>query len=216
MNSKQKRSKRTSLRRLGSGPVLDLNNYVPGLFTLIASRLSGGASTDYLSLYGVGIETWRVMVMLANEGRISAQRMVQLIDADKGAISRTFKSMQQQNLLDFEPDLSDRRIRYAVFTSAGRALHDRIIRLALLREEMTLSVLNDEEVEKLRDLLRRIYLNLDEVDVASQAFVRKERATLGLSEGAPGLRRRGAKPNTAYAPPNTSRAIKQKALKRKT
>ena len=60
---------RSSVRRTRRGPVLDLDRYVPALFTLIASNLSGGASSAYLSLYAIGIETWRVMVMLAIEGR---------------------------------------------------------------------------------------------------------------------------------------------------
>ncbi|WP_162567636.1 hypothetical protein [Variovorax sp. SRS16] len=38
----------------------------PPWLTLIASNLSGGASAAYLSLYAVGIETWRVMVMPAS------------------------------------------------------------------------------------------------------------------------------------------------------
>ncbi|MDO8769266.1 MAG: MarR family transcriptional regulator [Burkholderiaceae bacterium] len=180
--------------------MLDLNKYVPGLFTLIASKLSGGASTAYLSLYAVGIETWRVMVMLAIEERITAQRMVQLLDADKGAVSRTFKAMHAQGLLHFEPDEKDGRVRHAIFTQAGRELHDRILRLALLREVNALSVLSDSEVATLRDLLRRVYINLPQVEAASTQFIRMEREALGISPDAPALRRRGV----TRAPAKTS------------
>lgn len=187
------RKARSSVRKTPLGPVLDLEKYVPGLLTLIASNLSGGASTSYLSLYAVGIETWRVMVMLALEGRVTAQRMVQLLDADKGAISRTFKSMHAQGLLRFEEDPEDGRVRHAVFTSAGRLLHDRIIRLALLREEAALSVLSDHEVQALRDMLSRIYRNLPQVESASMDFIRRERKALGMLADAPALRRRGVR-----------------------
>ncbi|HSW19067.1 MAG TPA: MarR family transcriptional regulator [Ramlibacter sp.] len=171
--------------------MLDLDKYVPGLLTLIASNLSGGASTAYLSLYAAGIETWRVMVMLALEGRVTAQRMVQLLDADKGAISRTFKTMHAQGLLRFEPDAKDGRVRHATFTPEGRSLHDRIIRLALVREQAALAVLSDAEVDTLREVLRRIYLNLPEVERASAEFIRSERESLGLAPDGPPLRRRG-------------------------
>src|SRR4051794_11197446 len=77
------RSPRSSVRHSESGPILDIDEYVPGLLTLIAGNLSGGASSAYLSLYAVGIESWRVMVMLAIEGRVTAQRVVQLLGADK-------------------------------------------------------------------------------------------------------------------------------------
>jgi DNA-binding MarR family transcriptional regulator len=182
---------RSSVRRTKEGPVLDLDRYVPGLLTLIASNLSGGASSAYLSLYAVGIETWRVMVMLAIEGRVTAQRVVQLLDADKGAISRAFKTMHAQGLLQFEADDNDGRLRHAVFTPKGRQLHDRIMRLALMREAAAISVLSDEEVVTLRDLLRRIYANLPEVERATAEFSRSERTALGLPPDGPPLRRRG-------------------------
>lgn len=188
------RKGRTSLKQLKDGPVLNLEKYVPGLLTLIASNLSGGASTAYLSLYAVGIETWRVMVMLALEGRVTGQRMVQLLDADKGAISRTFKSMHSQGLIRYEEDESNRRLRYVVFTEEGRSLHDRIIRLALLRETVALSALSNTEVDQFRDLLRRVYASLPAVEAASAEFIKQERQALGMSVDAPALRRRGGRP----------------------
>jgi DNA-binding MarR family transcriptional regulator len=197
---------RSSELRTPQGPILDLNKYVPGLFTLIASNLSGGASSAYLSLYAIGIETWRVMVMLAIEGRVTAQRIVQLLDADKGAISRTLKTMHAQGLVRFEPDEIDGRLRHAVFTAEGRRLHDRIIRLALVREAAAISVLTDSEVETLRDLLRRIYMNLPNVEGATDAFSRKERELLGLPADGPPLRRRGVSMRAADGqdPPDAS------------
>jgi DNA-binding MarR family transcriptional regulator len=200
----------SSVRRTSQGPVLDLDKYVPGLLTLIASNLSGGASNAYLSLYAVGIETWRVMVMMALEGRVTAQRMVQLLDADKGSISRTFKFMHERGLIAFEEDVRDGRVRHAVFTPAGRALHDRIIRLASLREQVALSVLSEDEVEVLRDLLRRVYANLPEVERATDAFLRRERTALGMEPNAPALRRRGAQ----QAGAGTQAASRPRASKR--
>lgn len=190
---------RSSVRRTKGGLVLDLDKYIPGLLTLIASNMSGGASSAYLSIYAVGIETWRVMVMMAIEGRVTAQRMVQLLDADKGAISRTFKSMYGQGLLRFEDDEHDGRLRHAVFTEQGRELHDRILRLALLREDAAVSGLSDHELDTLRTLLRRVYANLPEVEQRSMEFIRQEREALGMQADAPALRRRGG--STTSAPP---------------
>jgi DNA-binding MarR family transcriptional regulator len=205
---------RSSLRPTREGPVLDLNRYVPGLLTLIASNLSGGASTAYLSLYAIGIETWRVMVMLAIEGRVTAQRIVQLLDADKGAISRTLKSMQAQGLVRLEPDENDGRVRHAVFTAEGRRLHDRIIRLAMVREAAAVSVLSDEEVETFRALLRRVYMNLPEVENATADFSRDEREALGLPSDGPPLRRRGGSTATPDRDPDPDLAPDPQASSR--
>jgi DNA-binding MarR family transcriptional regulator len=207
------------MRHTARGPVLDLDLYLPGLLTLIASNLSGGASNAYLSLYAVGIETWRVMVMLAIEGRVTAQRIVQLLDADKGAISRTLKTMHEQGLVDFEPDAKDGRVRHAIFTADGRSLHDRIIRLALAREQAAVSVLSDAEVATLRQLLRRVYANLPNVERSTAEFCRAERAALGLPVDSPPLRRRGsaatpsaeapAPPGPGTRKPKSSRAARR-------
>ena len=160
-----------------SGPCVQLDRYTPAYFTFIANKLARGASSHYLDFYGVGIETWRVMVMLAIEQKVTAQRVCQLIGMDKGSVSRTFKSMHARGFILFSSDTQDGRLRYAAFTASGRALHDRIMRLALERENAFLSVLSPQEVETLIDLLRRLHENLPNVELQSGEFVLAEKAT---------------------------------------
>jgi hypothetical protein len=68
--------------------VVDLERYVPAFLTWIANKLSRGASQHYLSIFDVGIETWRCLVLLAIEGSISAQQVSRIIGMDKGSVSR--------------------------------------------------------------------------------------------------------------------------------
>lgn len=208
--------RRTSSRRTPDGPVLNLEKYIPGLLTLIASNMSGGASTAYLALYAVGIETWRVMVMLAIEKRVTAQRIVQLLDADKGAISRTFKSMHEQDLIRFEPDEHDGRLKHAVFTPRGRALHDRILRLALVREEAAVACLDDKELDTLRTLLHRVYANLQNVERVTYGFSQSERRVLGMHTDAPALRRRGSIKSKAHTSANAPLPVLAAPVKKPT
>ena len=70
---------RQSARPVPGGAAIDLDRYIPAYFTFIANKLARGASFHYLRAYGVGIETWRVLVMLAIERQVTAQRVVQLI-----------------------------------------------------------------------------------------------------------------------------------------
>lgn len=167
---------------------IDLDRYSPAYFTFIANKLARGASAHYLATYGVGIETWRVLVMLAIEGRVTAQRVVQLIGMDKASVSRCFKSMHAQGLIRFESDALDGRLRHASFTPLGRALHDRIRRFALLREQVLHAVLQPAEVDTLLDLLARLHGNLAAVEAASDAFMVDERATLPAALSARRLR----------------------------
>src|SRR5687767_11664491 len=79
--------------------VVDLPQYAPAYFTWIANKLSSGASQAYLAAFDVGIETWRVLVLLAIHDSISANRVVKVIGMDKASVSRVFKTMQQRGLV---------------------------------------------------------------------------------------------------------------------
>lgn len=172
---------------------IDLERYIPAYFTFIGNKLARGASSHYLKTYGVGIETWRIMVMLAIEGRVTAQRVCQLIGMDKASASRTFRSMHGKGLVVFGSDDLDGRLRYASFTPKGREIHDSIMRFALHREQAFLSVLQPQEVDTLRDLLRRLHDNLPAVEAACDVFREEQLATVS----------KAAAPTRAKAKPKT-------------
>jgi hypothetical protein len=151
--------------------VVDLERYVPAYLTWIANKLSGGASTAYLSAFNVGIETWRLLVLLAIEESLTAQAISRTIGMDKSSVSRAFKSMQLRELITIGLDDDDGRLRVATITPKGRALHDQILKLAMERERAFLSVLNDEDRETLISLLRRLHDNLPVVEKATQAYL---------------------------------------------
>lgn len=151
--------------------VVDLERYVPAFFTWIANKLSGGASTAYLSAFNVGIETWRLLVLLAIEKSLTAQSISRTIGMDKASVSRAFKSMQTRGLITIGLDDADGRLRVATITPKGRALHDEILELAIERERAFLSVLNDKERETLIGLLRRLHDNLPAVEKATHDYL---------------------------------------------
>ncbi|WP_342130921.1 MarR family winged helix-turn-helix transcriptional regulator [Hydrogenophaga sp. OTU3427] len=150
---------------------VNLDHYVPAYMTWVTNKLSRGASQHYLNTFDVGIETWRCLVLLAIEGAISAQQVSRVIGMDKGSVSRCFKGMQARGLIRTELDDADGRVRIAVLTPEGRALHDQIIGVALERERAFLSVLSADEVEVLLGMLRRLHENLPAVEAATQAYV---------------------------------------------
>ena len=163
------RSSRPPLQK--SEQVVDLERYVPAFLTWIANKLSRGASQHYLNVFDVGIETWRCLVLLAIEGRISAHKASKVIGMDKASISRTFKSMQSRGLITFSLDDEDGRLRLANLTKKGRELHDQIIGVALERERVFLSVLSPAERETLIGLLKRLHENLPAVEQATERYV---------------------------------------------
>lgn len=151
--------------------VVDLERYVPAFLTWIANKLSRGASQHYLAVFGVGIETWRCLVLLAIHGSVSAQQVSRVIGMDKASVSRCFKSMQSKGLVTMGLDAEDGRLRIATLTKKGRALHDQILGIALERERAFLSVLQPGEVTTLIGLLQRLHENLPTVETATERYV---------------------------------------------
>jgi DNA-binding MarR family transcriptional regulator len=145
------------------GPVLDLERYAPALLTFLANKLSRGASALYRRHFGVGIIDWRIMALLAIEPRIPAARICKVIGLDKGPVSRSVAFLVRKGLAETAGDGGDARRRIIALTAAGRALHDRILVVALERERRLLSCLDREEIEVLLGLLNRLHGNLDAV-----------------------------------------------------
>jgi DNA-binding MarR family transcriptional regulator len=170
----QNRARSEPARQLPDRRVIDLDHYAPAYLTWIANKLSRGASQHYLSLFDVGIETWRCLVLLAIHGSVTAQQVSRVIGLDKASVSRCFKSMQERGLIRMELDPNDGRARVAVLKPEGRALHDEIREVALERERVFLSVLKPSEVTTLLSLLRRLHENLPAVEAATRDYIERK------------------------------------------
>lgn len=183
------RTKTTSARKTSSksaaGDVVDLDNYAPAYLTWIANKLSSGASQAYLAAFDVGIESWRVLVLLAIEGSISAQKACGIIGMDKASMSRCFKTMQARGFIELALDPQDGRARIATLTPSGRAVHDQIRDIAMERERAFMSVLTVAERKVLLKLLRRLHENLPAVETATREHLGRHHPHA--------LQRRGAK-----------------------
>lgn len=154
-----------------SHKVVDIDHYAPAYFTWIANKLSRGASQAYLSAFDVGIETWRVLVLLAIEGSVSAQKACSIIGMDKSSMSRCFKNMQSRGFITLSLDPDDGRARIATLTPPGRAVHDQIREVALVRERAFMSVLDTTERQALIGLLHRLHENLPAVETATRCYL---------------------------------------------
>lgn len=166
--------------------VVDLDRYVPAYLTWIANKLSRGASQHYLAAFDIGIEVWRCLVLLAIEGSISAQQVSKVVGMDKASVSRCFKTMQARGLIELALDGQDGRLRLARLTPQGRALHDRILGVAMERERVFLSVLSPQEQDTLIGLLKRLHENLPQVETATARYLGKNHPQAGRGHQARG------------------------------
>lgn len=151
-------------------PVINHTRYLPALINFLANKLASGASSAYRREFGVGVTEWRILSKLASEDACTAQQISQYFDLDKGLVSRTLKSLTDNGSVTVVDQGDGKRI--IVMTKTGRALHDRIIELALDREQVLLECLKPNEVELLIDLLRRL---LAQTPAVNAVQVRKKK-----------------------------------------
>lgn len=131
--------------------------YVPALLSTLNNRLSSGASDLYLAHFGVGINEWRILTVLAQSPGCTPAFV-----AERAAIHATVISRGARALADKGLVAIDRAgwQRHLTLTGEGRQMHDAIAAVALQREARLLAGLKAAEVRELRRLLGRLTENL--------------------------------------------------------
>jgi DNA-binding MarR family transcriptional regulator len=149
-----KATRRSDDRR--SPHALDLDDYIPAYLTYLAGKISSGASAVYRPKFGIGITDWRIIALLAGEPWIGASRICNATGLDKAAVSRGVRDLAGAGLIDVRPDRSDQRRQIIALTHKGIALHDRIVELAIAREQALLTGFSDRERNALLAFLVRL------------------------------------------------------------
>jgi DNA-binding MarR family transcriptional regulator len=148
------RTAKVPARLKGAANVIDRENYVPYYINMISNKLSRGSSRLYIRKFGIGVIEWRILGFLKREGTSSANDICSTLGIDKSAASRAVQELQAKDLITIDP--IDRRQRALSLTQKGRRLHDQILPIALERERILLSSLDDNEQNALLRLLRKL------------------------------------------------------------
>jgi DNA-binding MarR family transcriptional regulator len=133
------------------------DDYAPAYLSLISNALSWGGSRLFLRRFGVGINEWRVLSAVVNAPGSTATSVGEVLGLNKSVVSRSIQLLQTRDLVTI--DTADGR-RGLWLTQVGHELHDRLMVIALKREEILLSGFSQEEKVQLLALLRRMYDNV--------------------------------------------------------
>lgn len=140
--------------------ILNVDAYIPFFLTVVTNALSGSASAQYRSEFGIGIVDWRVLAMLALEPGIFASRICEVLALDKGATSKSLMRLCDKGLVQKSPQIKDLRKKNWCLTKAGEVLHDRILDRALDREERLVRGIEQADLEVFLSVLRQMDQNV--------------------------------------------------------
>ncbi|MGA8989312.1 MAG: MarR family transcriptional regulator [Rhodoplanes sp.] len=156
MNERPGSAQPNSDEARASPHALDLDAYIPAYFTYLAGKISASASAIYRPRFGVGITDWRIMALVAAEPWISATRICAETGLDKAAVSRSVHDLAKSGLIEVRPDAADQRRQVIALTRKGIALHDKIVKLAIAREQKLLEGFSASERKTLLGFLIRL------------------------------------------------------------
>jgi DNA-binding MarR family transcriptional regulator len=133
-----------------------MDTFVPVHLTYLAQKISASASALYRPKFGIGITDWRIVALLAVEPWIAPGRICDATGLDKGAVSRSVHELIEGGLVEQKAGNGTQRRRPLALTVKGLSLHDRIVKLAIARQEQLLADFSAEERGQLLDFLARM------------------------------------------------------------
>ena len=174
------RSKKTRRSPVGApacASALDLNSHIATRVAILANRLSRSASRFYRERYGIGVVEWRLMMFIGHASETRANRICGATDLDKGAVSRSLRVLQDMGIVSVREDLADSRRNNVALTAKGRALHDRIVPVALERQRQLVSNLTPHEVETFIRLIDRLQVKVADGAPVANGLLHKRAST---------------------------------------
>ena len=139
-----------------SARAMDMDAFIPAALTNLAQKITAAASATYRPRFGVGITEWRIIALLAVEPWIAPVQICESTGLDKAAVSRSLRDLTAEGFVVAHAcDGARRRVPIAL-TAKGLAVHDRMVGLALERQERLLEGFSAEERAQLQDFIARM------------------------------------------------------------
>ena len=138
---------------------LELENFLPYRLSVLAQIVSESLHDLYAAPFDLTVTQWRVMAALGRFAPLTASDVGQRIVMDKVAVSRAVAGLMKRGLVERATDREDRRRASLKLSARGRAMHGRIVPLALEYEERLYATLGAEERHQFDRLSDRLFIH---------------------------------------------------------
>ncbi len=140
---------------------IDLDGFIPAALSNLAQKLAATTSAIYRPRFGVGMTDWRIMALLAAEPWIAPVNICEATGLDKAAVSRSLRELVEAGLVEVQSGEPNQRRLPVALTRKGLEVHDRMVGMALERQERLLAGFSPEERSQLRDFIVRMWREAD-------------------------------------------------------
>lgn len=133
-----------------------LADFLPYLLSVTSNAASSRVAEAYRRQFGLRIPEWRVMAVLGDAGTLTQRALTAATLMDKVAVNRACKALEDRGLAARTANAADGRSHHLGLTAEGRAMHGRIMPLALEIERQLFEGFSDIERADFRRLLARV------------------------------------------------------------
>jgi DNA-binding MarR family transcriptional regulator len=147
---------------------LDLGDYLPYLANRVGNIIADQFGATALSPHGVSIAMWRVMAVLAANGSQRQTDLAELTSIDSSTLSRMVTRLVRMRLLTRARSTKSNREVAVELSAKGKTLVAELIPIARDYEAIAIAGLSHEELDVLKNCLRRIYANMKSRSASSR------------------------------------------------
>lgn len=132
----------------------ELDQFLPYRLSVAATQVSRRFAERYAAEAGLGIPEWRVLAHLDAAGPVSVRDITARVNLDKSVVSRAATRLEAAGYLSRSGHDRDQRLVALELTAAGRALMQRLGRIAEAYQAELLAELGEDAPAFRRALLR--------------------------------------------------------------
>jgi DNA-binding MarR family transcriptional regulator len=145
---------------------LVLQDFLPYLLNRAGLRIGLLFSRD-IEPHDVTLPMWRVLIELWHNGDHRLGELAERTSIDLSTLSRLLVVMQRKQLIVRRRSGLDGRALSLTLTERGLELTEKIAPYALHYEDVAMQGLSDDDVKRLKRLLKKVYDNLQAAEAAS-------------------------------------------------
>jgi DNA-binding MarR family transcriptional regulator len=140
-----------------------LDSYLPYLLNRAGARIASAFGEEMRPL-GASLQIWRVLAALRERDGRRMGDLSRTISIEVSTLTRLVDNMEKAGLVERRRDAEDARAVALHVTAAGRRLTKRILPIAQRYEAVALKGFTAAEADRLKQALRRLYANMDELE----------------------------------------------------
>jgi DNA-binding MarR family transcriptional regulator len=133
-----------------------LADFLPYLLSVTSNAVSTRVAEAYRARFGLRIPEWRVMAVLGDSGARTQRELTSATLMDKVAVNRACKALEDRGLAVRIANARDGRSHHLELTAEGKAMHGRIMPLALAMERQLFERFSAADRETFHRLLERV------------------------------------------------------------